>query len=84
MSACALPAEKLQDLDFCVIGIGVVALTALSAALMGACDLEGIKKQCRESTYWPQFVELAKADKVPANWCPGAIGRTVLGWAKAD
>jgi len=67
-----------------VLAVAQVATEELLAAQLGLRTLEQIKENCRKSVYWPDFCEAAKAGHVNADWLPGALGRVVLAWAKAD
>lgn len=67
-----------------VLAVSQVATEELLAAQLGLRTLGNIRENCRKSVYWPDFCQAAKAGQVNAAWLPGALGRVVLAWAKAD
>lgn len=68
--------------NLAIIAVAEVATIELLAAQLGRRSVEQIKGNILQSSYWPDFVELAQAGEVPADWLPGALGSVVLGWAK--
>ncbi len=73
-----------DDCNLAVLGVAQVATDELLAAQLGLRTVEQIKENCCKSVYWPDFCQAAKAGQVNDDWLPGALGRVVLGWAKAS
>lgn len=68
--------------NLAIIAVAEVATTELLAAQLGRRAVEQIKENVLRSSYWSDFMQIARAGEVPADWLPGALGSVVLGWAK--
>ncbi|MEI7534131.1 MAG: hypothetical protein WCK57_07140 [Verrucomicrobiae bacterium] len=66
------------------LGLATVAMEALLAVQLGLKKFDDIKRECRGSVYWPEFVTAVKAGQVNENWLPGIVGKVVMGWARQE
>ncbi|MGO8696357.1 MAG: hypothetical protein ACLQVY_01370 [Limisphaerales bacterium] len=69
--------------DIVITGIAQVAVEELLAAQLGLRNFDQIKANIKGSVYWEEFAALSKVGEVPEDWLRGAVGRTILGWARS-
>lgn len=68
--------------DLAVLGVAQVALEEFLKAQLHMQSFDEMKRQIVSCVYWQDFSALARADQVPEDWLPGALGRFVIGLAK--
>jgi hypothetical protein len=65
-----------------VLAVAQVATEEMLAAQLRLRTFDEVKNNILSCSYWSDFIQVAKAGEVPADWLPGALGRVVLDWAK--
>jgi hypothetical protein len=86
---CVMAKTTKADLDawtqkLAVLGIAQTATEEFLSAQLHFITFDQMKANIRASCYWPDFVSAVKAGAVLEleDRLPGALGRTVLHWAK--
>ncbi len=77
---------QTDGVESVAITIAAIAETAshemVAAMVNSSGDVAKIRSACENDPYWPAFCDAVQVGKVPENWLPGGIGRSVIGWAK--